>query len=168
MKFAIVSDSHDRWDLLEQAVARANEAGCEVLLHAGDLVEPEGVAVLAKFIGDVFFVWGNNEPNHDFVEIITKKIAEHERIHLADGTLDKSIAGVRIFMNHYPEVAQAAYGLGIHDLVIHGHNHEYHVEQNNGRFLINPGELCGRKTGIPTFVIFDSVDKSVERIELAL
>lgn len=166
MKFAIVSDSHDRWDLLKQAVTKANESKCEVLLHAGDLVEPEGIDILATFSGKAYFVWGNNEPSHRTTEAITAKISSYDNIHLADGTLDAKIGETSIFMNHYPEVAQAAYGLHIHDLVIHGHNHVYQVEKKDERFLINPGELCGRMTGVPTFVIFDAAEKSVERIEL--
>jgi len=165
MKFAIVSDSHDRWDLLEQVVAKANEAACGVLLHAGDLVEPKGTDVLAKFAGDVYFVWGNNEKE---IGVITKKMVQSENLHLANGTLDITIGRTRVFMNHYPEVAQAAFGLGIHDLVVHGHNHRYQVEKNGELFLINPGEACGRMTGVPTFVIFDDSKKSVERIELRL
>ncbi|NCN06293.1 MAG: metallophosphoesterase family protein [Candidatus Pacebacteria bacterium] len=168
MKFAIVSDTHDRWDLLMQVVVRANRVGCEVLLHGGDLVNPEGIDTLAKFSGDSYLVWGNNEPSHRTTEAITAKIAKHDNIHLAHGTLDQHILGISIFMNHYPEVAQAAFSLDIHDLVVHGHNHVYQVEKNDGKFLINPGEACGRMTGIATFVIFDTKKKSAERIELRM
>lgn len=165
MKFAIISDTHDRWDVLEQAVSKANAANCQVLLHAGDLVLPAGIDVLAKFSGESYLVWGNNELER---EEIATKIAKHERLHLANGTLDTIIGKTRIFMNHYPEVAEAAFALEIHDLVVHGHNHIYSVEKNGTLFLINPGEACGRMTGVSTFVIFDSAHKSVERIELTL
>ena len=52
MKIAIMSDSHDRWDYLEQAIEQAmeqaNTGGCELLLFAGDLIAPLRLAVLEK------------------------------------------------------------------------------------------------------------------------
>ena len=132
-------------------------------MHAGDLVLPAGVDELAKFTGDAYFVWGNNEVER---EAIAAKMASSDKLHLANGTLDITIGDTRVFMNHYPEVAQAAFSLKIHDLVIHGHDHVYRVEEKDGRFLINPGEACRRITGTATFVIFDTETKSVGRIEL--
>ncbi|OGJ16414.1 MAG: hypothetical protein A2632_03025 [Candidatus Pacebacteria bacterium RIFCSPHIGHO2_01_FULL_46_16] len=165
MKFAILSDSHDRWDLLDTAVTMANEANCAVLLHAGDLVGLAGIDVLAKFVGDVYFIWGNNETEQ---KTFADSMGAFDNLHLAGGTLDTTIGVTTVFMNHYPEVAQAAFSLEIHDLVVHGHSHEYQVKKLDKRFLINPGELCGRKTGVSTFVTFDAEEKSVERMELGL
>ena len=61
MKIAIMSDSHDRWDYLEKAIGIAHGKGCELLLFAGDLIAPPGLAILEKFNNKVKFVWGNNE-----------------------------------------------------------------------------------------------------------
>ncbi|MEK9171104.1 MAG: metallophosphoesterase family protein [Patescibacteria group bacterium] len=61
MKIAIMADSHDVWDNLEKAVARANKEKCELLLFAGDFIAPPGIPILEKFNGKIKFVWGNNE-----------------------------------------------------------------------------------------------------------
>jgi predicted phosphodiesterase len=49
MKIAILSDSHDDWGNLEKAVKIANDMSCKLLLFAGDLVSPPGIAVLKRF-----------------------------------------------------------------------------------------------------------------------
>lgn len=38
MKIAIMSDSHDKWDFLEEAINKVNNEGCATLLFAGDLI----------------------------------------------------------------------------------------------------------------------------------
>jgi len=47
MKIAILSDLHDHWPNMTPAIAIVNRAGCEVLLHAGDLITPTGVHQLS-------------------------------------------------------------------------------------------------------------------------
>lgn len=62
MRIAILSDSHDNIWNLDRALAAVNEAGCDALLHCGDLVAPFIVAQIAQaFAGPVHIVEGNND-----------------------------------------------------------------------------------------------------------
>ncbi|MEX0896100.1 MAG: metallophosphoesterase [Patescibacteria group bacterium] len=163
MKLALVSDSHDHWENLKKAVHLANEADCEVLLHAGDLIAPPGIEMLKPFQGEVYFVWGNNEGEKVG---ITRQMDAAESLTLAGDVLDMEIGGLSVFMNHYPTIAQLAFQAGSYDLVVYGHDHAYHVEEADAQFLINPGEICGYRTGVASFVIFDTKARTAERISL--
>jgi predicted phosphodiesterase len=61
-----------------------------------------------------------------------------------------------IYMSHYPEDADQAAATGMHTLCIHGHTHKKRHEQKGTTTIINPGEICGAKTGEATCAVFDS------------
>lgn len=161
MKIALMSDSHDHWDNLEKAVQLANEAGCTLLLFAGDLIAPPGLATLEKFAGDVKFVWGNNEGER---VVLTRKMDASTKIELCGDIYEATIDGVRIFMNHYPRFAELAAQSGEFDLCVFGHTHDYLEERVGETLLINPGEIQGYRTGTVSFVIFDTETKQAEKI----
>lgn len=163
MKIAIMSDSHDRWEILEKAINMANEAGCEHLLFAGDLIAPPGVAILEKFNGVVKFVWGNNEGE---IQGLTTKFNASEKIELCGDIFDSTIAGVRVFMNHYPEIGSLAAKSKSYDLCVYGHDHTYHSSKVGETVLVNPGAITPYGNSVSTFIIFDTESREVERIEL--
>lgn len=164
MKLAIISDSHDHYGNLSRAIELANEAGCERMLFAGDLIAPgNGTAVLSTFKGDVHFIYGNND-GEEFG--MTKQFAKHEHLSIEGKTFEAEIDGVKIFMNHYPRIAEIAAHSGLFDLVIYGHDHKYFEEKVGDCVLLNPGAIHPYKIPCASFVIFDTIDRSVNRIEL--
>jgi uncharacterized protein len=163
MKIAIMSDSHDHWQNLTKAIEIANSEKCEIMLFAGDLIAPPGIAVLEKFEGKIHFVWGNNEGERLGM---TRMMDASEKITLDGDVYEGEIAGLRFFMNHYPRHAELAAKAAEYDVVVHGHTHIYREEKIEGTFLINPGEIQGYRTGKPTFIIFDSETRAVNKIEL--
>lgn len=163
MKLAIMSDSHENWPVLERAIAKANEEGCEVLLFAGDLIAPPGIPVLEKFNGSIKFVWGNNEMERVG---ITRKMDAAEKMEMCGDYFEGEFDGVRVFMNHYPKFVELAAKSGDYDLVIHGHTHEIREEKFGKCLLVNPGEIQGYKTKQSTFMIFDTGTKEITRFSL--
>jgi putative phosphoesterase len=161
MKIAIISDSHDNWEVLEKAVNIANENNCEVLLFAGDLIAPPGISVLEKFNGKIKYVWGNNEGERLG---ITRKMDNSNKIELCGNIYEGQIDNIKIFMNHYPRISELAAKSKEFDLCIHGHTHIYGEENVGNTLLLNPGEIQGIK-GKPSFVIFNTETKSTEKIE---
>lgn len=59
MLLGILSDTHDQFDRTRRAVALLVAAGAEVLIHCGDLVEPEIVPICA--VKPFYFCFGNND-----------------------------------------------------------------------------------------------------------
>ncbi len=163
MKIALLSDVHDNWANLEKAISLANQQGCEVLLFAGDLIAPQGLAVLEKFNGKVKLIWGNNEGEKVGIAL---KCAASTKIELCGDTYEGVWDGVRIFMNHYPRLAQLAAMSGEFDLCICGHTHEYSEEKVGACALVNPGEVQGYLTGESGFVVWDTAVGSGERVRV--
>lgn len=163
MKIAIMSDSHDRWDNMSMAITHANAQGCELLLHAGDLVAPPGIKILQEFNGQIKFVWGNNEAEKMG---ITRQMDALPQFEFCGDIYEGTIDAHRIFMNHYPWISELAANSGQFDLSIYGHTHLYHNSQIGNTILLNPGEIQGYKTGEPSFVIYDTKTKHVTKINL--
>ena len=169
MKLLVVSDSHDRWDLLLRAVEYGNSEGCAALLHAGDFIAPPGVqAALAHFRGAVHVVLGNCDGEQIGLARALAALP-NAVLHYDAGVsvMEKEIGGWRIHMNHYPHVAHLAAAKGEHHLVVYGHTHAYHEARlENGTLLLNPGEVCGHRTGEATCAVVDTARGSVIRVTL--
>ncbi|MBC7121587.1 MAG: metallophosphoesterase family protein, partial [Candidatus Methanosuratus sp.] len=61
----------------------------------------------------------------------------------------------RIFVHHYPAVAEAVAAAGLYDLVCCGHNHQPEIRRVGKCLLVNPGEVMGR-FGHSTYAIYDT------------
>ena len=61
MKIGVMSDSHDNVPNIRKALAIFAAEGCEVLIHAGDIVAPFSVKEILTFKGPVYGVFGNND-----------------------------------------------------------------------------------------------------------
>lgn len=156
-----MSDCHDAWGNLEEAVSKANEEKCEHLLFAGDLNSPPGVGIFEKFNGEVILVWGNNEGEKSG---LTRKFDASKNIKLAGDIYEGELDGVKIFMNHYPRITELAAKSGEFDICVFGHTHDYEEKKVGNTLLVNPGEIQGLATGEAGFVIFDTETKKAERI----
>jgi len=168
MKVLVTSDSHDRWDYLENAIEKGHEEGCEVMLSAGDFMSPPGVAILKKFNGPVHIVLGNNDGE---LVGLARMIDESENITLhykfGESAMIEKIGGLTFFMNHYPSMVRNAAMTGNYDVCVYGHDHVYNFEKlENSTILLNPGEIQGYKTGSSTCMIFDTDSKEVTKLIL--
>lgn len=168
MKIAILGDSHDHYTNLEKAVTAANEQQCELMLHTGDLGAPKNsIDILQQFTGQIKMILGNND--HEIVGIMRHSFAldNFELIKSSRGgdSYEAVVDDVRIFMHHYPRIAELAAESGEFDLCIHGHSHRYREETVGNTLLLNPGSIIGEKE--PTsMVIYDTDSRTAERLPL--
>lgn len=72
----------------------------------------------------------------------------------------------KIFITHYPDLAKPMAKTGIYDEVFYGHNHKKNEEKIGDCLVVNPGEISAHKTGVATFVIYDTKKNNVNFIEL--
>ena len=63
MLIGIFADSHDHLDHIQRAVEVFNQAGCELVVFAGDLVSSFAVPPLRKLNCKVIACYGDNEGN---------------------------------------------------------------------------------------------------------
>lgn len=127
MKVGILSDTHG---LLRPEVLSAL-AGCEVILHGGD-INRQGILDRLGQIAPTHAVRGNND----------KEWAEGLPV-----ALDLSLAGARVYMTHKKkDLPQDVTG---YDLVIFGHSHQYEERAQGRAILLNPGSCGPRRFHLP-------------------
>jgi uncharacterized protein len=160
MKVLIVSDVHNQWDKLARAIEIGHEHQCETLLFAGDAHEPHIYAELCAFKGAIHVVWGNNDVPHF---VFQAALLLHPRVTNHGDLMTETIGGLRIFMTHYPAVVttQIQKDMNAHDVLIHGHDHKQRAERVASALVINPGECCGTRYGIPSCAVLDTETRSV-------
>lgn len=166
MQYAVLSDSHDHFYNLDQAVKMIKERGIATCFHLGDFCAPPFIRAMVNHAEiNWICVWGNvdadkarvllehrDTPNLDFAEY---NFREYE-----------TDSG-KIFLTHFPLLGQIAAKSGLYRAVFYGDNHQKFAKQlDNGTLLANPGELAGFATGQPSFGIWDSDTNDFEIIDL--
>ncbi|MEN7548926.1 metallophosphoesterase family protein [Rapidithrix thailandica] len=170
MKIAIISDIHDHvWNLQAFLQQKAGEA--DVLLCCGDLCSPFIISMLGKgFQKDIHVVFGNNDADQFRITQNAFQLAK-DRLFIHSELAEIELDSLKIAVNHYPNIAKPLFASGKYDLVCYGHNHQFHMFKEEGRFLLNPGPLMGYdpshgKDVPPTFILFDTSRKSAQGFQL--
>jgi putative phosphoesterase len=152
-KIAVLSDSHDHLQTLARALAEANAAGAEVLIHCGDLCAPFVMRLVAEqFRGPVHVVFGNNDADGRLLQTVA---AQHDHVTLHGIYAEIEVSGRRIAVIHYPEPARRIAQSGALDLVCYGHDHTQLLEQVGTTWLLNPGEIMGL-WATPSWALYDT------------
>ena len=133
LRIGLISDTHGL--VRDEAVAALK--GCQHILHAGDIDEPEVLVKLRK-LAPVTVVRGNNDrgswanaiPVYDVVEFGPVSIyLRHDELEL---DIDPRAAGFRVMM--------------------FGHSHKPRVETRDGVLFVNPGSAGPRRFCLPVTV----------------
>jgi putative phosphoesterase len=158
MKIAILSDSHDNIWKLEEALTKMNCA--EAIIHCGDLCSPFVMKQIGETAGQrpVHIVWGNNDGDP---RMLTEIASGYPVIKLHGTMADLEIAGLRIAVNHYPQIGRGLAASGQYDLVCYGHDHKAAEVEYHSCLLLNPGEIMGMN-GDSTFALFDTITRQAE------
>ena len=126
-------------------------AGCDVIIHGGDINKPEIIARL-KEIAPVYVVRGNND----------KEWAEN-----IPESLTFQIEQCRFFVVHNRKSVPK--DLHDTDVVIYGHSHKYAEQMVDGVLWLNPGS-CGKRRFDQeiTFAIMtvDGSERAIEKITI--
>ncbi|HET9652933.1 MAG TPA: metallophosphoesterase family protein [Usitatibacter sp.] len=157
MKIAIVSDSHDRADMLARAVGAAKDLGAEAIVHCGDLIGAQTVRAALKVGLPIHLIHGNNVGDVQMLYQVARASEGLLHYHGADARLD--LGGRRVFVVHYPEYGHAMACTGNWDLVCCGHSHKAVSEQvanvkGGSTWLVNPGTVAGLAAP-PTWMLGD-------------
>ncbi|MDP6542502.1 MAG: YfcE family phosphodiesterase [Phycisphaerae bacterium] len=166
MLIGLLSDSHANALRLENAVALLIEHGAEVLVHCGDIVAADQLAILAYRGADVYLVAGNMDRRPE-------KLAEEARgfsvnfaadfleVPLGDGRHLIALHGDnQQLLNEFITGRQFPY-------ICHGHTHRTANKTYGPVRVICPGALDGpRKPKYPTVAILDTDSDTVKFIEV--
>ena len=162
MKVGIISDSHDNLPAVEAAVQRMRDRKVDVILHAGDIVAPFVVPILAKSGAKVYAVYGNNDGERAGLRKKFKEIGE-----IFGDVARVDVGGKKAAIYHGAETAisEALVDSGKYDIVVLGHSHKPLVEKKGRTLVVNPGECCGYLSGKRSIGILDTDTMDAEIIE---
>jgi putative phosphoesterase len=135
MRVGVISDTHG---LLRPEAVEALR-GCERIIHAGDVGDPDILPELAR-IAPVDAVRGNVD-----LEPWARKLPETLAV-------ETGLGGASVYVVHdlYDlDLDPAAAGF---DVVVSGHSHRPSVEQKNGVMYLNPGSAGPRRFTLPVTV----------------
>ena len=151
MLIGIFADSHDHLDHIRRAVEVFNDAGCELVVFAGDLVSSFAVPPLRQLRCKVIGCFGDNEGNKPGVTAGMRIIGTIGEPPFGFKTPD----GRKILLAH---MDRSLKGLeGEFDVAIFAHSHKPSITRDEEvRLFINPGETSGWSHGRPSVALLDT------------
>jgi len=145
-KIAVLSDSHLRVDLTQEAIEMLKSKGAQYIAHAGDLELKENLDVL-KNSGLIYVsVFGNND----------RSLMQHQ----ADYKIYKEPYYFKIKNSKYKMMHIPNYMNPDSDIIIYGHTHMFKTEYVNDTLFLNPGEICAREKDLTECVLLEVSDES--------
>jgi putative phosphoesterase len=137
VKVGLVSDTHD---VLDPQLAPLF-AGCDVIVHAGDVTREHVLAGLAP-VAPVRAARGNND-----VGPFGESLAEHVWVPI--GPLTALVVHVVGARERPAATVARALARRPAEIVVHGHSHRPEVAVVDGRLFVNPGSAGPRRFGLP-------------------
>lgn len=157
----ILSDSHDNLTAMKRAVKMFRNAGCGLVIHAGDFVAPFAARELAEAGCPVKAVYGNCDGEKHGLNLALEPFG---RIQAAPLKFEHE--GLRFAVVHLDSHAQTLISMGVYDVVVYGHTHRGEVRRAGKTLVINPGETGGWLYGKSTAVLFDPKTGNAETIDV--
>ncbi len=137
-RIGLIADTHGL--LRPQAIACL--AGCDLIIHAGD-IGPRSILDTLRQLAPTYAVRGNNDTTDWFKEL--------------PDTLLMIVAGRSIRVVHDARTLAQENKAG-HDILISGHSHRPRIEQIGSVLSFNPGSAGPRRFSLPVsmgFLVFD-------------
>jgi putative phosphoesterase len=157
----VLSDSHDNLVMIRRAVGLFNDMGCDLVVHAGDVVAPFAAAELRNLRCPVKAVFGNCDGEKAGLVRTFEGMGE-----IREEPLAFSHAGLRFAVSHLDGQVPKYIASIPCDVLVFGHTHKALSEHKDGVLLINPGEAGGWLYGKSTVALFDPANMSVDIVPL--
>lgn len=157
----ILSDSHDNLPRVREAVRLFDDAGCDLVVHAGDFVAPFTALELKNLKCPVKAVFGNCDGEKAGLERAFLGLGE-----IRQAPFEFVHAGLRFAVTHLDAAVDGLLAANRCDVIVYGHTHKPAVKTEGGVLVVNPGEAGGWLTGKSTVALLDPVRKTAEIIPL--
>ena len=156
-----MADSHDNVRLVKNAVRLFKDAGCSLVIHAGDFVAPFAARELESLGCPVKAVFGNCDGEKTGLEKTLSSFGE-----IRNAPLTFRHDDLHFLVTHVLSPLKLYLGSEKYDIVVFGHTHKPEVSQKRKVLLINPGETGGWLSGRSTVALLDTKTRSAEIITL--
>jgi len=158
----LLSDSHDNLVMVRRAVSLFNDAGCDLVVHAGDFVAPFAAEELRNLRCPVRAVFGNCDGERAGLARTFQGLGE-----IRDAPFAFAHGGLRFVVTHL-DGPVAGYLASIPcDVLVFGHTHSPLLEWRGGVLVVNPGEAGGWLRGRATAALLDPAARAAEILDLA-
>lgn len=159
MLVGVISDTHDRLPMIDEALALFARRSVQAVIHPGDFVAPFAVRRLLQYQGPLYVTYGNNDGERSGLMALMPQIA--------DGPLFVELGGRKILVHHFVDWCEPT-DIAKADVVVTGHTHEVVNRFQDGKLFLNPGECCGWVSGRCTVALLETEGPSAEVCELEL
>lgn len=157
----LMADSHDNVPSIQLAVQLFLQAGCHLVIHAGDIIAPFSARSMEALPCPVKAVFGNCDGEKEGLKRIFRSMGDIEEAPFVV-TQDE----LKILITHLDAPVKSYAESGLYDVIIFGHTHRPEIRQEQKTLLINPGETGGWLTGQSTVALLDSRTLKAEIIPL--
>lgn len=157
----VLSDTHDNLTRVREAVRLFNDAGCDLVIHAGDFVAPFAVEALRDLLAPVKAVFGNCDGEKPGLIRAFKGLGE-----IGPAPLTFGHGGRRFLVCHLDSAIEGHLAAKSFDIIIFGHTHQPLAEIRDGTLLVNPGEAGGWLRGRSTVALVDPAALTAEIVDL--
>ena len=157
----IMADSHDNVQFIKQAVRLFKEAGCSLVIHAGDFVAPFAAQELANLACPVKAVFGNCDGEKKGLEKVLHSFGEIKKAPLVFNH-----ENLNFLVTHIPAAQRSYLASEKHNVIIFAHTHKPELRREKKSLVINPGEAGGWVSGKSTVALLDPKNLSVDIITL--
>ena len=163
MPIGLMSDSHDNFKGVKDALSAFSQRGVRLVLHAGDMIGSGNCYTFEGCNMDLKLVYGNNDGDSAGLKRDFERVGGE---YLGDfGEVDAD--GLKIALITDEPLVRALVDCKHYDVIVRGHNHRLEMKRGN-TLLINPGEVWGHFSGLSSVAILDSSDMNVDVVELGL
>ncbi len=163
MLLGLISDTHDRLEVIDRAVTFFNQRGVELVLHAGDWCAPFAFVRFKALKAELKGVFGNVDGER------VKLLENASRLGFELGDLvEFNAAKLRAAVIHGADerLVNALAKCGEYGLIVRGHSHQRLSQRVGSCLVVNPGEACGYLTGASSIATLDTETLKVEFHEL--
>ncbi len=157
----VMSDSHDNVTMIRRAVALFKDAGCDLVLHAGDIIAPFAARELGALGCPIKAVFGNCDGEKIGLEKALEGSGE-----VKEAPFVFVHSGRKFLLVHYHFSVGKYATSGNYDIVIFGHTHKPELKKEEKTLVLNPGEAGGWLTGKGTVALLDPDKLEAEIIAL--
>jgi putative phosphoesterase len=161
MKIGILSDSHGRREIVRQALAELEARGGELVVHCGDIDDPETVHLFQGW--PAHFVLGNCDWDEQGLRQAMAQAGA--TLHEQFGHLDLEGAAIAFTHGHDHRLLHELEHCGQYDFVFYGHTHVAAEHQTGATRVINPGAL--HRARPKAFVVLELPGRHIETVTLA-
>jgi putative phosphoesterase len=165
MKILVISDIHEHFDNLSRVLDKIPDLWVEKIFCLWDLINWWIWKMLVSTSVPVHIIWWNNDGNKTWVMRACFNSKNWSIV--SDNEFDAiEIDWRRIFLTHYPIIAQSVAKSGDYDVVMYGHDHLKSMRMVWDCLLFNPGEICASRTKTCTYGVYDTTTNTAELFEL--